>query len=59
MMVTVWKVELADSIMWTNYKRDAAKFKRKFPEAELSKYVLEDDVWDAFMEKFDTRAEVH
>lgn len=58
-MVTVWKVELDDSIMWTNYHRDAMKYKRRFPEAELSKYVLEDHVWDAFTEKFDTKAIVH
>lgn len=58
-MVTVWKVELLDSIMWTNYKRDAAKFKRKFPEAELSRHEVEDIVWEAFMEKFDTAAKVH
>lgn len=58
-MVTVWKVELSTSVMWTNYRRDAMKYKRQFPEAELSKYVLEDDVWDAFMEKFDTKARVH
>ena len=58
-MVTVWKVQQEDRVIWVTTRRDAEELREQCPKSNISKHEFEDDVWDSFVELVATDVNVH
>jgi len=58
-MVTLWRVECKNRILWTTCKRDADKYKSEHPKSTITKHEFDDDVWESYVELLDTNPEIH